>query len=153
VPYEAPAPRAAPAQLQPRARAGPLSILLVEDHADTARALTRLLDGLGYDVRVADGVQAALDLAAQADFDVLVSDLGLPDGSGLEVMRHLRETRSGPGGAVPVGIALTGYGMEEDVARSREAGFAEHITKPVNFDRLQQAIERATSIAHEAAQA
>ena len=150
VPYEAPAPRRAPAQLQPRARAGRLSILLVEDHADTARALTRLLDGLGYDVRVADGVQSALDLAAQADFDVLVSDLGLPDGSGLEVMRHLRETRSGPRGAAPVGIALTGYGMEEDVARSREAGFAEHITKPVNFDRLQQAIERVTSITSEA---
>jgi PAS domain S-box-containing protein len=154
VPYEAPAPRRAPPpqQHQP-ARAGRLSILLVEDHADTARALKRLLDGLGYDVRAADSVQSALDMAAQTDFDVVVSDLGLPDGSGLEIMRHLRDAGTGSGGAAPVGIALTGYGMEEDVARSRAAGFAEHITKPVNFDRLQQVIERVTSIAPETAQA
>ena len=156
VPYEAPLPRRpATPTLPSHARAGRLSILLVEDHVDTARALKRLLDGLGYDVRAADSVQAALHLAAQTDFDVLVSDLGLPDGSGLDIMRHLRQSRARAGAAAPatVGIALTGYGMEEDVARSRDAGFAEHITKPVNFDRLQQAIERAMSGAAEAAQA
>jgi len=154
VPYDAPVSRrpAAPSLPSSQARgAGRLSILLVEDHADTARALKRLLDGLGYDVRAADSVQAALHLAAETDFDVLVSDLGLPDGSGLEIMRRLRKPRAGA--TVPVGIALTGYGMEEDVARSRDAGFAVHITKPVNFDRLQEAIERATSRATEAAQA
>jgi CheY-like chemotaxis protein len=154
VPSEAPTPRRpATPTLPSHARAGRLSILLVEDHADTARALKRLLDGLGYDVRAADSVQAALHLAAQTDFDVLVSDLGLPDGSGLDIMRHLRQSRPGAAAPAPVGIALTGYGMEEDVARSRDAGFAEHITKPVNFDRLQQAIVRVTSGAPEAAQA
>jgi PAS domain S-box-containing protein len=148
----------APARLRPAAptapAAGPdaasrLSILLVEDHADTANALKRLLDRCGYEVRAAHSVESALDLAAQTDFDVLVSDLGLPDGSGLDIMRHLSESRAAGDGARagkrPRGIALTGYGMEEDVAKTRAAGFDEHITKPVNFQNLQQAIERVTT--------
>jgi CheY-like chemotaxis protein len=118
-----------------------LSILLVEDHADTARALKRLLAASGYQVNAADSIESALHLAARTDFDVLVSDLGLPDGSGIELMRQIREMRNGK--PTP-GIALTGFGMEEDVARTREAGFSEHITKPVNFENLQQAIERVT---------
>jgi CheY-like chemotaxis protein len=66
-------------------------------------------------------------------FDLVVSDLGLPDGSGLDVMRRL--ARQG----VP-GIALSGYGMEEDLRRSREAGFACHLTKPVSLERLERAL-------------
>ena len=87
----------------------------------------------------ADSVNSALRLAAQTDFDIIVSDLGLPDGSGLDLIRELRVR--GPVKA----IALTGYGMEEDVARSLEAGFSEHITKPVNFQNLRATIERMTS--------
>jgi CheY-like chemotaxis protein len=69
--------------------------------------------------------------------DILISDIGLPDGSGLEIMRHLRD-RDGHG---PVrGIALSGFGMEEDIRKSREAGFDHHLTKPVTFDRLRSVL-------------
>jgi PAS domain S-box-containing protein len=137
-----------------RDRTSRLAILLVEDHADTARALTRLLDAAGYDVRAADSVQSALNLAAQTDFDVLVSDLGLPDGSGLDVMRHLRQRAARrDDGRRMAGIALTGYGMEEDLAKTRDAGFDEHITKPVNFDSLQAAIRRVTAATEAEAEA
>ena len=98
-----------------------LSILLVEDHADTAKILVRLLRTDGSEVRWAGSVAAALELAAAEPFDVVVSDLGLPDGSGLDVMRPLRAKYAGRA------IALTGFGMDSDIAASREAGFAERI--------------------------
>jgi signal transduction histidine kinase len=117
-------------------RARPLEILLVEDHYDTARVLKRLLDGSGYHVRTADSVNAALAVAATGQVDLLVSDLGLPDGTGFDLMRQLLERR-------PVkGIALSGYGTDQDIERSREAGFACHLTKPVDFRRLEEAIEQ-----------
>lgn len=122
-----------------RPDAGRVSILLVEDHKDTAVALKRLLQHFGYEVRSADSIESALSIAAQTDFDVVVSDLGLPDGSGLDLIRELRARK-------PIkGIALTGFGMEEDVTRSMEAGFSEHLTKPVNFQTLCSAIERVTT--------
>jgi CheY-like chemotaxis protein len=75
--------------------------------------------------------------AAEASrFDLVLSDLGLPDGSGLDLMRHLRD-RYGL-----AGIALTGYGMEEDIRRGREAGFVDHLVKPITFQKLADAIER-----------
>jgi signal transduction histidine kinase/CheY-like chemotaxis protein len=117
-------------------RARPLEILLVEDHYDTARVLKRLLDGSGYHVRTADSVNAALAVAATEPVDLLVSDLGLPDGTGFDLMRQLMERR-------PVkGIALSGFGTDQDIERSREAGFACHLTKPVDFRRLEEAIEQ-----------
>jgi CheY-like chemotaxis protein len=108
-----------------------LRILLVEDHEDTRRAMSRLLRMQGHEVTTADTVRAALDLAARETFDLLISDIGLPDGSGLELMRQLRQVR---------GIALSGFGSEDDLRRSREAGFAHHLTKPVNFRTLEQLI-------------
>lgn len=116
-------------------------VLLVEDHDDTRRAMHRLLKRFGYEVEVADSVLAAIrasDAARQRGrpFDLLISDLGLPDGSGTELMERL--LHSGP----MLGIALSGYGMEEDVARSRRSGFSAHLTKPVNVARLQVEIER-----------
>ena len=126
-------------------------VLVVDDEADARRVLVMVLEQAGAVVGAASSVREAIAALPAVRPDVLVSDLGLPDGSGLEIMRRLRQPRAGA--TVPVGIALTGYGMEEDVARSRDAGFAVHITKPVNFDRLQEAIERATSRATEAAQA
>jgi CheY-like chemotaxis protein len=131
---------AAAAPEAPTQHGSRLSILLVEDHADTSRALKRLLSKQGYDVRAADSLEAALSLASQSRFDVIVSDLGLPDGSGLELMRQIRGL--GGGDAQAKGIALTGFGMEEDVMKSREAGFTEHLTKPVSFNSLKKAIER-----------
>jgi signal transduction histidine kinase len=115
-----------------------LRILLVEDHQDTAMLLSRLLQRFGHDVRVANSRAAALDLAASQTFDVMLSDIGLPDGTGHELMRAIAEQYRIPG------IALTGYGMEEDVSRSRAAGFVEHIVKPVNLERLQAVLARAT---------
>ena len=114
-----------------------LQLLLVEDHADTARVMAQLLQKQGHTVKVAGGVAAALNLAQQHPFDVVISDLGLPDGSGHDLMRQLRANQ-----CKAKGIALSGYGMEEDMRKSREAGFVEHLTKPVDIERLQAAIGR-----------
>ena len=116
-----------------------LEILLVEDHHDTARVLKRLLDGSGHHVRTADTVRAALAAAAAEPFDVVVSDLGLPDGTGFELMRQLVRQYHAKG------IALSGFGTDQDVQRSREAGFECHLTKPVDFRRLAEAIEQVAS--------
>jgi signal transduction histidine kinase len=119
--------------------AEPLRILLVEDHPDTAEAMAELLRLQGHRVLVAATVAGALATAEAAardsGLDLVVSDLGLPDGNGLDVMREL-SARYGLRG-----IALSGYGMEEDVRRSREAGFGRHLTKPVNPQALQTAIQ------------
>jgi PAS domain S-box-containing protein len=114
-----------------------LQILLVEDHDDTSRVLSRLLERLGHHVRCADSVAAAL---AEADrpFDLLLSDIGLPDGTGIELIRELRDKY---GFQIPA-VALTGFGMEEDIAKSREAGFIAHLTKPINFQRLQMMVKK-----------
>lgn len=126
-----PAPAAAERQL--------LKILLVEDHADTAAVMSRLLKMLGHEVRLAHSVESALREAASGSaIDLLISDIGLPDGTGFDVLRGVHER-----GSVPA-IALTGFGMDHDIARSRAAGFSEHLTKPVNFDRLE-AVIRALS--------
>jgi CheY-like chemotaxis protein len=134
------APVAAPVAKAPAAHAPhkPMRILLVEDHRDTLRTLTRLLRGLGHTVATASTVDAALAAAADTDagaFDLVISDIGLPDGSGLDLMRRLTGRR-------PVkGIALSGYGMDSDIRQSREAGFATHLTKPIDIARLEAAIE------------
>ena len=112
----------------------PLRILLVEDHTDTLQVLTQLLKKWGHTVATAENVRTAQELADEQEFDLLISDLGLPDGSGLDVMRHLKE-RSG----IP-GIALSGYGTEEDIRQSRDAGFAEHLVKPVSVAALRTAL-------------
>jgi signal transduction histidine kinase/CheY-like chemotaxis protein len=123
----------------PKSKIQNLRILLVEDHADTAEAMADLLRLLGHEVTVAGDVATALAageaVASRGGLDLLVSDLGLPDGSGLDVMRAL--ARFG----VP-GIALSGYGMEEDVRRSHEAGFSRHLTKPVGLPALESAISQ-----------
>ena len=110
-------------------------LLLVEDHEDTNRSLTRLLRRRGYDVYPAYDVRSALDLAATKQFDVLVSDIGLPDGSGTDLLKALRAK-----GEV-LGIALSGYGMEEDVRRSRDVGFSHHLVKPVDINKLDSIIQ------------
>ena len=127
---------AAPAQHRPPARR--LSILLVEDHADTAMLMARLLRSMDHEVHAAGAMQSALDAAAQARFDLVISDLGLPDGSGLDLMRQLRERHN------LRGICLSGYGTEQDAIRSREAGFAFHLVKPLQIEQLTAAIERMT---------
>ncbi len=109
----------------------PLRILLVEDHQDTRRTLSRLLTHFGHDISVADCTQSARDIVDSKEFDVVLSDIGLPDGSGYEVITHAKQKQ-------PVkGVALTGFGMEEDIRRSKEAGFDYHLTKPVDFAELR----------------
>jgi CheY-like chemotaxis protein len=99
--------------------------------------MQKLLRRLGYVVTTADGVESALRIAAHEAFDLLVSDLGLQDGTGYELLQRLQRT----GRQMP-SIAVSGYGMKEDVARSRSAGFAAHLTKPISSQLLQATIER-----------
>src|SRR6185369_13087887 len=115
----------------------PLSILLVEDHVDTAEAITDLLREQGHHVLAAGSIATALERAAETPgIDLVISDLGLPDGDGRTLMRELRD-RYGL-----TGIAFSGYGTEEDRRESKEAGFAAHLTKPVTLDALLAEIRR-----------
>ena len=115
----------------PYKSAKPLRILLVEDHNDTRSTLSRLLTHFGHNISVADCTQSAKEIVDTEQFDVVLSDIGLPDGSGYEVITHAKQKQ-------PVkGVALTGFGMDEDIKRSKEAGFDFHLTKPVDFAELR----------------
>jgi CheY-like chemotaxis protein len=110
-------------------------ILLVEDHLDTALVMRLLLEKAGYQVVLADSVAKAL-AAVDDTIALLLSDIALPDGSGLDVMRRvLLAHRS------VTGIALSGYGSPEDLGRSRAAGFARHLVKPFEVPDLLRVIE------------
>ena len=122
-------------EADPLPKTGPgKRILLVEDHTDTRQSLETLLSKHKHEVKAVASARQALALAATHQFDLVVSDIGLPDHSGLELMAELRD-RFGL-----KGIGLSGYGMEEDIARSRAAGFLYHLVKPIRFDRLEQLI-------------
>ena len=111
-----------------------IRVLLVEDHEPTRISLARLLMHRYYEVITAGSVSEARNLANKNDFQILISDIGLPDGNGYDLMTELRKSR-------PVkGIALTGYGMEHDIARSQDAGFLAHLTKPVGIQSLETAL-------------
>jgi PAS domain S-box-containing protein len=114
-------------------------ILLVEDHNDTARALVRLLTTRGYQVQTADTVAGGIEAIEHGQFDLLVCDIGLPDGTGFQLLERVRASCKTPA------LALSGFGMEEDVTKCREAGFEAHLTKPVNFQKLEAAIWQLTS--------
>jgi len=109
-----------------------LQLLVVEDHPQTLRVLATLLRKQGHKVLTAEGAQAAIKLLEAERFDGLISDIGLPDGNGCDVMRVARQRQS------LVGIALSGFGMEEDVRRSMDAGFDHHLTKPIDFQELEK---------------
>jgi PAS domain S-box-containing protein len=115
-----------------------LRVLLVEDHEDSRRVLGKLLEGFGCTVFSAGTVGEALLLAENRDFDLLVSDIGLPDGSGVDLMRAIRHGHQHQ----IKGIALSGFGQAEDLKRSEEAGFDVHLTKPVNLKALQEVIKK-----------
>jgi PAS domain S-box-containing protein len=119
-----------------------LRILLVDDHTDTITTLGALLRRLGYEVVCAETAEEARGLAEKSKFDLLVTDIGLPDASGHDLMRELRARQSIPG------IALSGFGMEEDLEKSRAVGFIDHLIKPVNVDRLQAALREIASKKH-----
>jgi CheY-like chemotaxis protein len=113
-----------------------LRLLVVEDDAPTLQVLARLLTRAGHQVTTASSIAAARTAAANGKFDVVVSDLGLPDGTGIELMEHLRSAHG------LSGIALSGYGMEEDLRRSEEAGFVAHLVKPVDVGELRRMLRR-----------
>jgi signal transduction histidine kinase len=116
-----------------------LKILLVDDHQDTCSALEKLLARRGHLVAVAHDVRSAMEAAVRNKFDVLISDIALPDGTGIDLMMQLRAISHLPG------IAISGFGNNGDIERSLQAGFSEHLIKPVKLDNLEAAIERALS--------
>ena len=128
---------AAPALRTEPASPRSLRILLVEDHDDTRRTLSRLLTYFGHQISVADCRKSALLIVDTEEFDVVLSDIGLPDGTGYEVISEAKRKH-------PVlGVALTGFGSDEDIRRGKEAGFDFHLTKPVDFHELRTVLDRA----------
>ena len=116
----------------------PLRILLVEDHADTAKLMRRLIMAQGHEVTTAGSVADGLAAVQKQKPDMLISDLGLPDGSGLDLMRQILAQ----GHRFPA-IALSGYGTPADIEKSKAAGFAEHLVKPLSrLELLTAAIAR-----------
>lgn len=113
-----------------------IRILLVDDHETTRNVLAKIIRRLGYEVLVAGDIQTASEILSETEVDVLISDLGLPDGDGTELT-----TRWKP--RVKIGaIALSGFGMESDVARSIKSGFDYHLIKPVEFGQLAEVIQK-----------
>jgi CheY-like chemotaxis protein len=115
-----------------------LNVLLVEDDEPTKRAMSMLLRKMGHQFSAAGDIKSALGFAEQGRYDLVISDLGLPDGSGHELMREIK-TKYGTSG-----IALSGFGMEEDIRKSHEAGFAEHLIKPITIEKLEAVIAKIT---------
>lgn len=115
-----------------------LRVLLVDDHAETAEALGLLLMRRGFEVTTASSIATALAAAEAAPIDVLVADIILPDGSGNDLLRQLRAVNEVPA------IALSGLDGASDIRQSREAGFDEHLAKPVTIEELVGALERVS---------
>ncbi len=116
-------------------------LLLVEDHQPTQDVLARLLRKHGHEVATASTVEAALAIASQGHFDLVISDIGLPDGNGIDLMVQLTRDYG------LRGIALSGYGMDEDFARTKDAGFIAHLVKPIDFERLRHVLEQVARAA------
>ena len=115
----------------------PLRIFVVENHADSLHALQYYLEQMGHAVIAATTMAEALERLPGADCEVLISDIGLPDGSGWELLERARLPR-------PIfAIAVSGYGMPEDCERSVAAGFRAHLVKPTDPDELDGLLEQA----------
>ena len=108
-----------------------LRILVVEDHSDTLQALSRLLSHFGHEISLADRAQTALNIIDSKEFDVVLCDIALADGTGYDVIAEAKRKR-------PVkAVALTGFSAAEDIERGKQAGFDFHLTKPVDFHELR----------------
>ena len=115
---------------------GSRRILVVDDHLDTCMGMKMLLERRGYEVTVAHNVADALERNRESSFDLLISDLGLPDGTGCDLMERIQKVS-------PLkGIALSGFGTEEDVSKSKAAGFSDHLIKPINMGTLDAILTR-----------
>jgi CheY-like chemotaxis protein len=124
-----------PESTAPRCR-----ILVVEDDANTRLAMQRLLENMGHAVEAAGSLSAANECAVASRFDLLIADVTLPDGDGLELLGRMRQTQPHI-----VGIVLTGHATSEALQRTRDAGFARHVTKPVLGTNLIEVIEEVMS--------
>ena len=111
-----------------------LKILLLEDHEPTRMTMLRLLKMRGHNVGCAASLAEARELASREKWQLVISDLGLADGNGYTFMQEIRASQGIPG------LALSGYGTETDIAKSLEAGFTQHLVKPLNIQELDQAI-------------
>jgi CheY-like chemotaxis protein len=118
-----------------------LTILIVEDHADTLEVFTRLLQAAGHNVLPASTAAMALELAAHGAPDVVMADAELPDGTGWKLFELLKETYP-----QVVGVAVTAHGFPHHVQQSKAAGFCEHLTKPVSAADLKNAIDRCIAM-------
>ena len=127
------------------AQAAKLAILVVDDSPDAADSLAEVLAAQGHAAKAAYGGAEALQLASENPFDVALVDIGMPTVDGLEVARRI--SQSGPG-AKPLLVAVTGWGAKADRDRSKEAGFAYHLTKPVDLDALACLLATAARRAH-----
>lgn len=112
------------------ARGVPLRILIVEDHADTLQTLAGLLVNCGYDISTADCTRKALKTVEEKQFDVILSDIDLPDGTGYDVISQAKRTQT------LKGVAISGLDGSEDFRRSKKAGFDFHLIKPLDFPEL-----------------
>jgi CheY-like chemotaxis protein len=117
-----------------------LRLLIVDDHEPTRATMTQLLRRRGHVVQAAGSVAEGLSAATASSFDIVISDLGLPDGSGIDLMREISRTRGWPG------IALSGFGMSVDIEKSLAAGFCSHLVKPLEMAQLDQAIAKAVAL-------
>ncbi|MGA3066633.1 MAG: response regulator [Tepidisphaeraceae bacterium] len=115
-------------------------ILIVEDHADTAECFARLLQFGGYEVEIADSIEAARAVVAARPIDLLLCDVSLPDGDGRKLLRELSGTSR------LKGVALSGYGAPDDIRASLDAGFTAHLVKPVDLDDLTSTIAKTVGL-------
>lgn len=122
----------------PQKSADALTVLVVENHPDTLKYLRIYLEQLGHSVRTAQTMAEALEKLAEGDTDVMISDIGLPDGDGWELMRRARLPDT------VYAIAMSGFGMGRDQSRSKEAGYRHHLLKPFTPDQLDQYLEEAS---------
>ena len=120
----------------------PLRIFVVEDHPDTLHALCLYLKHVGHTVRCASTKKEALKKIAEADCDVLISDIGLSDGNGWDLIQEMGDLRP------QYAIAMSGYGTAADRERSAEAGFRRHLIKPVSVEKLAAVLDEAVMIVH-----
>ena len=111
-------------------------IFLVENHEDTLESIKNFLELQGYSVLVARDVKSALSIGKSSKFNLLISDISLPDGDGWHLLKTLSASRPVPA------IAMSGFGMKADLAKSKLAGFSEHLIKPFQGETLEAAIQR-----------
>jgi CheY-like chemotaxis protein len=114
-----------------------LRILLVENHEDTLTYLTRYLQQVGHEVCAVNDMASALDAVSSSRFDVMISDIGLPDGDGWQLISQIK--------VKPFGIAMSGFGASSDREKSHAAGYKHHLTKPFLPDDLDALLEEAAA--------